>query len=103
MTRITSFSSSASTSNDRETHEPRHRLAARRDHRHPPAQAEETPPAGAIDGRVVVTLGGEELAVRQLGAMVVYLEGIDVLSHQFWEFMAFPDSLQAQARFSLPA
>jgi predicted AlkP superfamily phosphohydrolase/phosphomutase len=31
-----------------------------------------------------------------------YLEGIDVLSHQFWEFMAYPDSLQSQARFSLP-
>ena len=42
-----------------------------------PPQAEETPPVGAIDGRVVVTLGGEELTVRQLGAMVVYLEGID--------------------------
>ena len=42
-----------------------------------PPQAEETPPAGAIDGRVVVTLGEDELSVRQLGATVVYLEGID--------------------------
>ena len=42
-----------------------------------PAQVEEVPPTGAIDGRFVVTLGDDELSVRQLGATIAYLEGID--------------------------
>ncbi len=33
----------------------------------------------------------------------VYFEGIDVVSHQFWEFLERPEAIREEARFQVPA
>ncbi len=37
------------------------------------------------------------LKKRDLNLLAVYLEGIDAVSHHFWEFMAFPEAIEKEA------
>lgn len=43
------------------------------------------------------------LATEKLSLVATYFEGIDVMSHQFWQYMAFPEDFRTNARFQIPS